>query len=605
MPQIVCNRIGGMLLDSRRWPKPGRGFAIDELPTILARNITFYRGHPEGRRGQQRVYAPLTTVPTTLTTNCNGPIALIKRHFTPTGMEYVIVAGYVYSGADRPHLVVSVFADRQLLTHETFYSYPTTGPADTRDLTLVAESFGNSVLISGPGLAGVRRVTGAKAGPEVGFIRVRFQRTGITIAEAELFDRDLVGFGPGDDDSPYVGRVPPSIGMATFNSRLVVALGGGILASNTADCFAFSTTKWIALPGDGNVTALFAATKYLLVFKERSCYVLTGGLTSTSDTSIGVVDSKRGCLSQQSLVNINGACLALAHDGVWMVQPGSDSVEMSRDIWPLLSGDVRDEWSYDLSAFTPTRESFRHAPAAWLPQRKEFYLALSNGKRLSYTDSDSEYVTRSPHESARNLWFVMSLSGGRPQWSVWDSADRKVAESMCGYTDADGFDTLLTGSHRGSVFLQHCTDRDEVDTTSATTGTGAIDTLDYTVEIVPVPISLPSPVAMDVQAVALSFTETRRDAAGAWVFRYGAGQQSGSNDGSYRETPMIGTGVMPGWGSTYPITMRTPSTVRRNMGIRAVSATDSFFCALRSTNAAPAITSGPRVTVMQDQIEEP
>lgn len=595
MPQIVCNRLGGMLADPRRWPRPNRDGVIDELPTQLARNVTFYRGQPEGRRGQRQVYAPLTTPPVeTASTECNGPVMLIGRHVSPTGMEYLITAGY-YLTASRPVLVVTVFADRQELTSQQFYTFPINVSEDARDQKLCGQSFGNSFIITGPMLNGVRLVAGVTTPPQVGFIRVRFQRTGITIREAELFDRELVGFGPGDDDAPWMARVPPAVGMCVFNQRLIVAFKNGFIASNTGDAFAFSTTKFIPVPGEGAVTAVAASSKYLLVFKERSAYFVTGGLTSVSDTSVDVVDSQRGCVSQQSVVAVDGGHIVLAHDGVWLVRPGASSVELSADIWTLMSGDVRDEWSYDLSAYIPTKASFEGAPAAWLPQRRELVIALSNGKALNAVTTGVPQ-----HEQARNLWFVMSLSSGKPQWSVWDG---RIGESLLGYIDADGFDTLLNGTHRGRVFISNVADTDLVDD-NGQDGSAGVETLTYTVELVPIPVSLPTSRAIDIQEIALSYTETRRDTAGAWKVRYGAGQGNGSFDGSYREVALLGTGVMPGWDTAYPITMRTPAHVRRTTGTRGMSPEDSVYIALRSTKAAPAITSGPRITYELDSLEE-
>lgn len=571
-----------MVTEHAAWPRPDGAGVIDELPCAFARNVTYHRGYPQGRRGMRILYresggpAPSTAAV--------GAIRGLWRYRSRggRGIEYIIVAGYS-PGADTGKLTVSVFAGRNRIATADFVPAADATYGSLSEAPLTGVGFADSFFITGPMLTGL-----ASATPFINFIRVRFQRSGVSIAETELFDRKLVPFSPGDDPAPYLGRTPKGIALAVFQSRLVLAYGNNVYWSNVGDPFGWSATSYLTFPGEGDITALAPGDRYLLVLKERSGAVMTGKMTSASDTSISVIDQRGvGALSHRGVLQVPGGHVALNHEGVFFISPSSESIELTAGIRNWLHGDTGFTWGTDSSRWMPVRESFNDAPGAYLPGRREVIYALSSG---AWAPGGENSLTQRPN--GRDLWLVIHLGvDGKARVSVWfnNTSTQRIAESMVGYVDQSGRDTLLHGSYNGRVFIDNVCDTDE-------TAVGTFTEIESELQLAPVP--LPSPGRVVVRNVEMPFVEERNSTAGAVTLRFVPGLADGSYVGGDSTVSFVGSNIMPVYGTAYPFKARTLPITRRKPGVPGVCVQDALHMKIRGPAAGGPLPALPGPLVL-------
>lgn len=584
-----------MAVEPALWPRSVDGGVIDACPLALSRNMTHAEMFARGRSGQEALYSPLNNAAPT--TGMNGPVVGLYHVVTRPGMEYVVVAGYVYdTSGDNVVFRVVVFADRIRVAAEDFYLTPLTAFSyldliDGGEPPAFAQ-IGNALYVSTRRLAGTT-LTGwiAEDQSNVGRIRIRFKRSGVQITEATLFDREIVPFGPGDDEGPYSSRAEATGVMCAFQSRLVCGLGDGIGWFNIGDALGISANSFARIAGVGDVTGLAAFDRYLMVYKRDSATVLSGAFQTPEDTTIRAIDGHPGCVSHRGIVTTREGQIIIAQDGIYLTRPDAVAVKLSRGLDRLWRGEALQAHAVDYSDVRPIRESLVNAPAAWLPQRREYVVALSSGRT-----GVLPWVGQRGYANIRDLWFVAHLPEGFSQdpggikWSVWTSSDAsapKVAESLLGYTDADGFDTLLAGSHRGRVFICNLGHTDEVDGSSVEDDATSEETINC--EIVLAPVPMPVPGRSVVRSVEVGFVETReiRDSTTFTI------EVAKGGDASYRGTRraygLRSRGLVLAVGDALPATMQTTPSVRRPTGVMGVADANAAHIAVASNGPMPPI----------------
>lgn len=132
--------------------------------------------------------------------------------------------------------------------------------------------------------------------------------------------------------------------LTTFKRRLVTAKDNVIYISDINKPESWPTANIITIPSGGPVTALGVAAfstnfdndEYLVVFKERELWVITG--SSVSDFSLKFVDST-GCATQPLLVNANGYLAWLDYRGIYLWDGSNKPIYSSRPIETLFNSD--------------------------------------------------------------------------------------------------------------------------------------------------------------------------------------------------------------------------------------------------------------------------
>ena len=587
MPALATvRRVGGMVTEQSEWPNAPPGSEIPELPCVLSRNTTHWRGFSEGRRGSRILFArtpqlgvneavgvmglpgPGLALATGIAGSIPGTWAWRSRG--GAGIEYFIIAGYNVAGAGGAGTAtfrVVVYSGHRIQVAAQTFSLPAgSNLASLSDEPLHGFGFGDSFFITGPTL---------QSTTPVGFIRVRVQRTGVTIAEAELVDRDLNPYSPGDDPGPYLGRIQQASAMTVFQHRVCLASGNRVYTSNVGDPFGWSATQYVDLPGQGNVVALAPGDRYLLVMKERGGAVLTGGLTSQTDTSVDVIDQKGvGALTHRGLLTVPGGHITLNHEGVFFLAPNAQPAELSKDIRNFLQGDVGLQFGGDASRYLPVRSSFYNAPGAYLPGRREVYYALSTGTNTPVRGTDSGDVRARPN--GRDLMLVGHIGNDKVRWSIQENGNTRIVDSLCGWVDADGFDRLLSGTHDGRVMVHNVGDTDQIAATQANPGTHTA----YTVERQLAPVTVTRSGRASINRLEVAFGEVERSTSAQLTVRYAAGNADGGFS-TTRDASVIGSNALPIYGSSYPLTMRPLPVTRRTPGVRALVTSEAIHLQVR------------------------
>lgn len=559
MGDILIRSIGGTRADSRSWPKTVRGGVVERAPLLLANNLTWACGPPQGREGQASLYQPLGG--SSPSTGCNGPVEVF-HHTTRPGSDYIITAGYAFAldsgGEGTIALVVRVFADRQVITTKTYALDTQLYREIPRLPTILGFSFGTSFFLTGPGVMGVD-------GSPVGFLEVKFSRIGARVGEAKLFDRGIVSFGAGDDDGPFASRVERAVAVCVFQGRVVLGVEGGILYSNPFDVGGWPANNFIPTPG-GTPSAFGPSDRYLMIYSRTGDgAILRGGMTSIDDTSVDVVTGLPRCASQRSIAVTREGQFVVADDGIFLVRHGGGVTRISGGIDPILRGDAAQLYGFDYSPFVPVRASLVDAPVGWLPQRRELHVALSSGAVGEYpwADAGGEPIIGYGHANARDIGLVAHIPDGaleKPERDIeWSFETGRTAESLCCYTDADGFDVRLSSSHRGRVFLGLCGDVDEIDglTVVKVEEPSILATAAYGSTMALAPIPCPAAGRVRVQKVDVGFAETRViDDNETFVVDVAIGAE-GATDGRVRRVGLRARNDTPTWGDALPFTLQT------------------------------------------------
>lgn len=600
MGDILIRSFGGTQADPRAWPKSVKSGIVERAPLLMARNMTWAHGMPQGREGQVSLYDPLGGgAPST---GCNGPVEIF-HHVTRPGSEYIITAGYNFTlgvgGQGKITLVVSVFADRIPITTKSYLLDALLYNEIPRMPPISGFSFGTHFYIVGRGITGntAAEIAGGKQNP-VGFLQVKFTRLGATIDEADLFDRDIVSFGPGDDDGPYSSRVEGGVAVCVFQSRPIIAVDGGIIYGNTADVGGWPANNFIPTP-DGQVGALGPTDRYLMIYGRRGTgSILKGGLTSVNDTSLDVVTGLPNCVSHRGLMVTREGQFVISDDGIYLCRPQAAPLRISQGIDPILFGDGPSLYAFDYSSYAPTRASLVNAPAGWSPQRRELHISLSSGRigQYPWADAGGSLISGYGFPSRRDIHLVAHIPEGAYkdpahliEWG-WESSDSvddpKLAESICMYTDADGFDMKLTSSHRGRVFMGFVGDVDVVDgtaTVKVNDQPSALVTKVYGSTMALAPIELPVPGRARVQKVDVGFAETRvvTEATG---FTVGVAiGEEGSTSGTKRTSPLVARNTTLTWGAALPATLQTAQSRHVAPGLMGAVGADAVAPRLDST----------------------
>lgn len=93
---------------------------------------------------------------------------------------------------------------------------------------------------------------------------------------------------------------------------------------------------------EGGISGLFASSDELTVFKQKQVYSLTGLLSLGNYRVRSMLTAGIGCLSHQSIIEANGACIFQGQRGIYIGGTGGALVELSDKIEPLFSSGTYD-----------------------------------------------------------------------------------------------------------------------------------------------------------------------------------------------------------------------------------------------------------------------
>ena len=554
----------------------------------FAKNVTYSRVAVDGRRGTRTAIVGSASGGF----KADGPVVGINKYRSRTGSEYRVFAGYNMAGGSTSlrGLYVAVYAGFNVVAFAGFQANPAT-PYMIEPWGVSMVPFGDSLYVCGEALGKL--------------IRCRFQRSGVTVAEATLQDRTLLPFSVADDPGPWLGRLYRCLAMEAFQNRMFFAGSRDepdkVFWSNIGDALAVSAQNYIPIQHGGKVSGLATAGDYLMILKERSTHFARGGFTSSQDTSVEVLDSNIGALGQRCIAKMPGGRVAfMSHEGVCIASVGEGVRVISGDISGWLRGMLRDYGGASLEKLVPTAESLRDAPMAYSAKRNELYVALSSGASLAATSNPTR-------ADMRDFWLVGNLDGERVRWNIWSGGPAATPvfsthSIYCG-VDSDGNDETLYGTHNGRI---HQANLGGTDTDSGGT--------DRTIASLVVPRFIGDTDEggkavtgrSQIRALEATFVERFNSTAtsGALQCVYAAGSPDGSFAGSPRTTGVHGRNGMPYFGASgtaLPITMKTLGLSRRVMGLRAVAQAGNEYVALQGSNGPlPMVQS---VTAYIDRIQ--
>lgn len=134
--------------------------------------------------------------------------------------------------------------------------------------------------------------------------------------------------------------------VCSFKRRLVTAAGSTIYLSDTNKSESWPISNTITVPSGGSILAVCpigvnsevttGADEYLLIFKEKELWILTG--TSSSDWQL-VFNSKVGAIGQASIVQMTGFVAWLAQNGIFVFDGSGKPIRISRPINALWESD--------------------------------------------------------------------------------------------------------------------------------------------------------------------------------------------------------------------------------------------------------------------------
>lgn len=565
MPTAVIPRLRGMFTDAAARPVGG---------CVLAKNVTWHRGRPRGRRGTKALYSGATL-------GLDGPVVGLCRYRSRSGADYRIVAGYNTAvGASNTYgFRVNVTSGYNVVTAASFqlpggasYSFLSPQPVGMA-------AFGDSVYITGEGVGK--------------FIRCRFQRHAVTVAEAVLVDRTLDPFSAADDPGPWLGRLYSARCIASFQGRLFVAGlrddPDTLFWSNIGDALGWSAQNSLRIREGGKITAIAEAGPYLLVFKETRVYAVRGGFTSSEDTSVEIVEPRIGALGQRCVVKLpGGGVFCMSREGIAEVSTSGARV-LSGNVNSWLRGQLDMTEIADFHGLVPNPQSLAEAPMAYLPSRKELYVALS--AMASPQDAASLSWGEIP-----TVWLVGNLeayTGENPEdidWSIWQGNGTPTVQdpiepptmaacSMLAGSDVDGNDELLFGTHNGRVrhALRGSTDAyfyNASERTATITASMIVKLADPTVET---RRGVDTAERTTVSRVELEWADSTM-ATDAVSIRYGWGSSDGSQDGTENNIDLASKMGQPYYGTTgiaWGTTLKTLGTRRGATTLRGLSSTQA------------------------------
>lgn len=108
-------------------------------------------------------------------------------------------------------------------------------------------------------------------------------------------------------------------------------IGGGV------ESFADSNRETIGKTSEGPITGLFANEDRITVFKQRQGYDLSGTLQSRNFVIRSLLTNGVGCVSHESIQELQGGCLFLSSRGFYYTGKGQTPAELSDMIEPTIN----------------------------------------------------------------------------------------------------------------------------------------------------------------------------------------------------------------------------------------------------------------------------
>lgn len=170
---------------------------------------------------------------------------------------------------------------------------------------------------------------------------------------------------------------------------------------------------------EGGITGLFGSSDELTVFKQRQVYSLTGLLSLGNYRIRSMLTAGIGCLSHQSIIEANGACLFQGQRGIYIGGTGSTLIELSDKIEGIFTSGI-----YDLTKTVIVNDV----------QKEKFYMFLSH---ISTPASSLVLVWDYYHKE----WFKhtgINASGGlaiMPDGSFYHSDGSETFQRSATYND--------------------------------------------------------------------------------------------------------------------------------------------------------------------------
>jgi hypothetical protein len=134
--------------------------------------------------------------------------------------------------------------------------------------------------------------------------------------------------------------------VCTFKRRLITAAGSTIYLSDTNKSESWPIANTITIPSGGSILAVCpigvnsevttGADEYLLIFKEKELWILTG--TSADDWEL-VFNSRVGAIGQASIVPMTGFVAWLAQNGIFVFDGSGKPIRISKPINSLWETD--------------------------------------------------------------------------------------------------------------------------------------------------------------------------------------------------------------------------------------------------------------------------
>lgn len=214
--------------------------------------------------------------------------------------------------------------------------------------------------------------------------------------------------------------------LTTYKSRLIMAGANSapsevVFSETNAPEYFPATNSFILGEQDSSrITGLYGTERFLIVFKKRSCYRITGSLES-NDITVETLSNTVGCISQHSIQQIvyggRSRIVFLAEDGVYEIIEGAPPLEVSFNIRYEFADRQLIVYPSEIPDFL--RVSLRRATSVVDVKERKYWLYIP------YEDISQippHVLQTTPDGQDRVLVYDYGLAdrGEQPQWYKWD-----------------------------------------------------------------------------------------------------------------------------------------------------------------------------------------
>ena len=202
------------------------------------------------------------------------------------------------------------------------------------------------------------------------------------------------------------------IAIGTYKGRLL--LGGANSLPNTIaysvtnnpEYFPATNSFTVGDEDNSRITGIIGLERFFLVFKERSCYRVTGSLES-NDISVETLSLNVGCVSHHTIKQISyggrSRVIFLAEDGVFEIVEGQTPLEASRSI----------RWEFAQHERTNQKRSI----AVVDPRHQKYWLFTPLGGVVAPTVTSSNVL-------------VYDFDRDIPQWLKWGNMNMSCGAAI-------------------------------------------------------------------------------------------------------------------------------------------------------------------------------